>query len=126
MVISQTKYILIVDDSLDQQALLKLVLEKNGYKIECRSNGEEALELLHSGLKMPDTILLDLNMPGMGGLGFRQVQKQDPLLRNIPVIIMSGVDDLKNSQQDTNLNILQKPFSILNLIDIVERNSDLH
>lgn len=123
---SASKHILIIDDSLDQQTLLKIILEANGYTTECRSNGEEALQLLHSDARLPDAILLDLNMPIMGGLEFRKAQQQDPLLKDIPVVIMSGENDLTSTRKKTNSEVLTKPFTIANLIEIVSRNSYLH
>jgi CheY-like chemotaxis protein len=125
MITEKTKYILIIDDSLDQQSLLKMVLEKKGYSTECQSNAEDALKFLKSNRKKPDTILLDLNMPGMGGLGFRQIQRNDPTLKNIPVLIMSGIDDPQGTESKINLKILKKPFSIVQLLEMVEQTFSL-
>jgi len=122
----QTNHILIVDDSPDQQFLLKMLLESRGYTTECTSNGEEALNLLRSREEMPHAILLDLNMNVMDGFEFRQLQCADPLLRDIPVIVVSGQDDIDSIQAKMNSDVIQKPLSISALFETLERNSGLH
>lgn len=121
-----SKYILIVDDSLDQRMLLKMLLESNGYKTQYTSNGEEALNLLHSCQMMPEAILLDLNMPVMGGFDFRQRQLVDPLLKNIPVLVMSGEENTTMIRAKTNLDVIKKPFSIGDLMAALARSVQLH
>ena len=122
----QTKHILIVDDSPDQQFLLKLLLESKGYTTESTPNGLEALILLRSGKNMPQTILLDLNMDVMNGFEFRQQQRADPLLRDIPVIVVSGELDMGAVVAQTNTEVLQKPFAISTLLAALERKTRLH
>lgn len=119
---NKRKHILIVDDSLDNQTLLKMLLEAKGYNVDCTSNGEEALCLLHSGTKLPDIILLDLRMPVMDGFDFRQLQCEDPSLKHIPVIIMSGDDNTSVTKLKTNSEVLQKPLNISTLMATLERN----
>ncbi len=120
------KHVLIVDDSLDQQMLLKILLESRGYTIDCTQNGEDALKLLYSMTKMPQIILLDLNMPQMGGLDFRQVQRSDPILKDIPVVIMSGEEDVASFNSCTHAEVLTKPLTILALMEALERNMSVH
>lgn len=121
-----SKHILIVDDSLDQQMLLKMVLEANGYTTECTPNGKEALIVLRSGKNIPQTILLDMNMDVMGGLEFRQQQCEDPLLKDIPVIVVSGENDISAVRTQMNSYVIQKPLSISSLIEALQCHSKLH
>jgi CheY-like chemotaxis protein len=110
--------------------LLKTLLDAKGFSTECTSNGKEALSLLRSVKmskgKLPRVILLDLNMPVMGGIDFRRIQQNDPFLKDIPVVIMSGESDMAKTRKQTNAEVLMKPLNILKLIEALERNSKLH
>lgn len=123
---NQTKHILIVDDCPDLQFLLKMLLEARGYTTECTPNGKEALRLLRSFHVMPQTILLDMNMDVMGGLEFRQTQCADPMLKDIPVIVMSGEGDMVSIGAKMNSDFIQKPLNISSLMAALERNSRVH
>lgn len=122
----QPKHILIVDDSPEQRFLLKYLLESKGYTTESTSNGEEALILLRSRKDKPQTILLDMNMDTMDGFQFRKIQSADPSLRNIPVIVVSGEEDMKSIQIKMRSEVVKKPLSISSLMDVLKRNSRLH
>ncbi len=122
----EPKHILIVDDSSEQRLLLKSILEAKGYTAECTANGREALILLRSRKRKPQTILLDLNMEIMDGFEFRQNQIADPLLRDIPVVVVSGEDDMSVIRAQVNTVVIQKPLNISLLLSVVERSSRLH
>jgi len=123
----QSKQILLVDDSSDQQILLRKLLEANGYTVDCTSNGAEALSLLNSCNTLPEMILLDLRMPIMDGISFRDNQVADPRLREIPVVLMTGDDEIEVIRAKTNsTDILVKPFNISSLLETVRRNFKLH
>ena len=85
--------ILVVDDSATMRRVLIQSLEKIGFpKIIPASSGEEALEILS---KNPiDLVVLDIEMPGMNGLAVLWMMKRDPLLKEIPVIVISGAEEL--------------------------------
>ncbi len=85
--------ILVVDDSATMRRVLIQSLEKIGFPtIIPASSGEEALEILS---KNPiDLVVLDIEMPGMNGLAVLWMMKRDPLLKEIPVIVISGAEEL--------------------------------
>ena len=83
--------ILLVEDNNHIREALQCLLEGEGYLVRLASNGQEALEVLASN-SLPDLILLNLEMPIMDGFQFREVQKQDPKIASIPVILMSAAD----------------------------------
>lgn len=116
------KFILVVDDSVDNQNLLKLLLQSTGFQVKCASNGMEALDLLRELNTFPDLILLDLQMPLMDGYEFRKEQKMNLKIKNIPVIIMSGSEDTANFE---NLlapaGILAKPLNIATILDTISK-----
>lgn len=126
-IIGNDKRVLIIEDSIDMQSLLKLILEGQGYLVECRSNGEEALQMLNSCNQLPDLILLDLRMPIMDGYDFIKLKKQISRFNDIPVVVMTGEDDSEGlSSSGQAHNILRKPLSMLSVIETVARNFYLH
>ncbi len=96
--------ILLVEDDLADQKLIKNTLQnqKVANELHAVSSGEEALDLLYhrgdhvNGTAQPDLILLDLNMPGMGGKEFLRQIKDDEGLKQIPVVILTT----SNSERD--------------------------
>jgi CheY-like chemotaxis protein len=89
---SSGKRILVVEDDPILSSALKMVLEWEGYHVDCAANGEEALDHLRLSQENPDLILLDVMMPVLNGHLFREEQKSDPAINNIPVIVVSAVD----------------------------------
>lgn len=122
-----TKHVLIIDDSIEIQILLRVLLEAKGYQIDCTSNGEEALRLLQRTDHLPDLILLDLQMPIMDGESFLKRHHENLRIQNIPVVIISGDDHIRDNGRRTDVaEILPKPFDILSIVSAVERNSRVH
>ena len=83
--------ILIVDDELHNRRLLEVMLGPEGFHLLTAASGEEALAMVAQ--EHPDLILLDIMMPGMDGYRVVCEIKGDPATRNIPVIIVSALDD---------------------------------
>lgn len=83
--------ILLIEDDTIEVMKLERTLSKveTKHKIVKASNGEEALDILNSGEKLPDIILLDLNMPRMSGIEFLEVVKDDIILQYLPTIILT-------------------------------------
>ena len=82
------KKILLIEDEDVIIDLLQRKLEKEGYEIEVAHDGQEGLDKMKK-IK-PDLVLLDIIMPKLGGLEVMEKKKQNPELRNIPVIIISN------------------------------------
>jgi CheY-like chemotaxis protein len=80
----------IEDDTIEtmklQRTVSKLQLKHN--IIEAK-NGEQALEILKASTKLPDIILLDLNMPRMSGIEFLEILKADPNFKYLPTIVLT-------------------------------------
>jgi two-component system, NtrC family, sensor kinase len=85
------KRILAVDDSLTHLEALGDALRGEGYDVALATSGEMALDLL--AVQHVDCILLDLRMPGIGGEETCRRIKSAPLLRDIPLLIVTGVED---------------------------------
>ena len=103
--------VLIVDDTLANIQILEQALGHD-YTIQSAASGPAALSLLQESIK-PDLILLDVIMPGMDGYEVCRRIKQDPAARHIPVIFVSGLDQLKDQQRGFDLgavDYITKPF----------------
>lgn len=84
--------ILVVDDALVNRSLLKKALGTEGYRILEAENGVQALAMLHAQPGI-DLLLLDVVMPEMGGYEVMERMRQDPVLSDIPVVIVTGNED---------------------------------
>jgi sigma-B regulation protein RsbU (phosphoserine phosphatase) len=103
--------LLVVDDDVMNVDLLKVRLEIEGYDVATAANGRQALE--HLRAHGCDLVLLDIVMPEMDGYAVLQTMKSDATLRNLPVIMISGLDDLNSVAQCIELgadDYLPKPF----------------
>jgi two-component system, NtrC family, sensor kinase len=85
------KQILAVDDSPTYREELASALRDEGYDVISARSGEEAIELL--GVQSVDCILLDLIMPGIGGKETCRRLKNSPLIRDIPIVILTSAED---------------------------------
>jgi CheY-like chemotaxis protein len=83
--------ILIVDDDRHNTETLAIMLGSEDYLISTATNGEDALE--QATLKQPDLVLLDIMLPGMDGYEVAARIKSNPATANIPVIMVSALDD---------------------------------
>lgn len=86
--------ILIVDDVEENRTVLARRLEREGYEVQSAESGEAALQRIADGTF--DLVLLDVLMPGMDGFAVLERIKGDPKTRNIPVIMISALDDLSS------------------------------
>jgi CheY-like chemotaxis protein len=114
--------ILVVEDESGQREALAEVLSRLGYEVQCAANGSEALDLMRHSESLPELILLDLMMPVMDGWEFRAAQRKDRALADVPVVVLSALDDTaKKSVQDGAAAFLSKPLRWQALLSVVER-----
>jgi CheY-like chemotaxis protein len=111
--------ILIVEDDVDMRESLGEILQCEGYRVAAAANGREALDHLRQA-EAPCIILLDLMMPVMSGWEFRQEQRDDPRLAQIPVAVLTGV---RNSVEQIStlgaVGYFQKPVDLPALLATV-------
>jgi CheY-like chemotaxis protein len=103
--------LLIDDDELIQVSILA-VLEGLGHRPTVTSNGEDALTLVEGGF-CPDVVLLDMNMPGLGGAG--TLPRLRALRPKVPILLATGRSDqsaLDLVAQYPNVILLPKPFGM--------------
>jgi CheY-like chemotaxis protein len=112
--------ILVVDDELGAIEVVATALEDEGYRVLSAANGRHGLEKLAEGTV--DLAVIDFMMPLMDGVGMGRTMKEDPALRNIPIIMMSAVgESLVRERFDGYTAFLRKPFRISALLDVVRR-----
>lgn len=106
------KTILIVDDSVENLQLLSACL-RDKYQIKIAKNGLKAMELLIQGVKI-DLVLMDVEMPEMDGFEACKRIKSDPVLRMIPVIFLTALNDIVNESKGFDCggsDFITKPFN---------------
>ena len=115
--------ILCVEDEAGMLDLLRLILESAGYSFLGAQNGLEGLEKMYS--ERPDLILLDLMLPEMDGAEVLLRKKQDPAIRDIPVIAVTALaspfDQLMWKRHTEIKDYVTKPFRRKELLNTVER-----
>ena len=108
--------VLIVDDSPDALAIAKARLVKEDIEIVCAENGPVAIELTRR--EKPDLILLDIDMPDMSGFDVCRILKEEPDLKMIPIIFLTGSDDTQDRVKGLDfgaVDYVTKPFDAFEL-----------
>lgn len=123
------KTVLIVDDEMDMRLYVSTLLESHGYRPIARRDGEDGMTSVHE--HRPDLIILDIMMPGDGGVVMYSRLKNDPDLAAIPVVMLSAVSRssfrhflaMLNAQRSTPIPepraYLEKPVEHDHLIQVV-------
>lgn len=110
--------ILVVEDEVHIQRLIKLVLEKHKFEVDTASSGEEALQRLKTEAR-PDMILLDILMPGVDGLSVLRTLKTTAEFKDIPVVMLTALAQENVVLQGIKLgakDYIRKPFHPTELV----------
>ena len=111
--------ILLVEDTDDVGDAMADILEAKGYAVARARNGAEALAALRRD-ETPCLIVLDLFMPGMSGVEFRRIQRADPTIAGIPVIVVSGVAGMVREMESMGVvRCFRKPVDLGELLGVV-------
>lgn len=104
--------VLVVEDDVAIRRLVKMVLEREGYRVDVASDGLEAV--LKLGVSDYDVIVLDLMMPNLDGFSFMNtLAENDPArLRKIIVTSAASPATIKERMQGAPYDLLAKPFDI--------------
>ncbi len=112
--------VLIVDDDFEVRDSLGDVLLESGYQVALAADGQEALELLAGGLR-PFAIILDVMMPVVDGIQFRALQRRDPAIADIPVVILSADRYVESRAGELQAAAyLTKPARIESILGLLE------
>lgn len=85
---TSTQKILVADDEVFMLRLLEMTFQKGGYEVVSCRDGREALAAATTA--QPQLIVLDIMMPGLDGLGALRLLKENPVTKNIPVVVLSA------------------------------------
>jgi CheY-like chemotaxis protein len=114
-------FVLVVDDDVSAKEGLSELLHTKGYTVLQAENGQIALDILKKMPRLPCLIVLDLAMPVMDGRAFLKVRVRDPIIRDIPVVVVSG-----NVQGGVPLEgidaYLRKPVKVERLIEVIDQH----
>ncbi len=117
--------VLLVDDEVDLCELGSSILERYGYRVETAGSGEEALEIYQRAAAGIDLVILDVNMPGMGGYKCLQALRQiDP---QVKIVVASGYSPHLCEQDLLALGayaFIAKPFELETLLAVVRTAID--
>jgi len=125
----EKRTVLVVEDEEDILALLQFNLIKAGYEVVCAADGEEGLQKIKE--QLPDLMLLDLMLPGIGGLDIcRQIRSTEKTAK-LPIIMLTARGEEADVVQGLELgadDYMTKPFSIKVLLARIQtalrRNSE--
>jgi putative two-component system response regulator len=123
---TDTDYILAVDDTPASLRLLTHILNSEGYQVRSAINGELALHA--AAAQPPQLILLDVNMPEMDGFEVCRRLKQQPQLRDIPVIFVSALSEMQDKLTGFDIGAVDyvtKPFQRGELLARVRTHLEL-
>ncbi len=121
----QTATILVIDDEADLLSTIQTRLEWNKFKVFTALNGRQGLETAAS--QKPDLILLDNNMPEMSGLEMLEQMRENPELKDIPVIMVTAVCEPQKIEAASSLGVtdyITKPFDFSDLMEKITQVLD--
>lgn len=119
----EKRRVLVVDDEENLRKLLKLNLEATGkFMVETLANVKDLLDTLH--MFKPEVILLDMLMPGLGGLEACEMLNRDPLGQGVPIIVLSSLakdGDKRAAYGKGVVDYLVKPIEKDDLVAKIEK-----
>ena len=110
-------HVLIVEDDEDLREMMAQILTLEGFETATATNGRDALEYLRRS-DAPQLILLDLMMPVMDGWEFQRERSRDPILADVPVVVLSAMDETRAAGAATH-EFLKKPLDFDRLLQLV-------
>jgi CheY-like chemotaxis protein len=111
--------ILVVDDDVTIRLLIQDILDDVFYKVMLVADGAAALTAMET--VVPDLVTLDLDMPGIHGGQVLELIRQKEHLRDVKVVIISSATLIAPRVKELAQAILQKPFDIDDLLDVIQR-----
>lgn len=117
-----SRTVMVVEDYEDNRFMMKWWLEVRGYRVVEASNGLEAVRVAQ--LECPDLILMDLSLPLIDGLTAALRIREFKYLRDVPIVVISGHDEVKFCQAALTAGcneFVTKPINLDQLEDLLNR-----
>jgi two-component system cell cycle response regulator DivK len=114
--------ILVVEDDLDNQDVIRRMLEMTGHVVTIAHNGSEGLKVVQE--LRPDLIMMDMSMPELDGWTLTQIIKANPELSSIPIIAVTSHamrEDQKRAKEVGCDAYMSKPIDYFKLNEMVQR-----
>ncbi|MET0718504.1 MAG: response regulator, partial [Pseudoxanthomonas sp.] len=109
--------VMVVDDSLTMRKVTGRVLERHNFEVTVARDGVEALERLEE--RVPDLMLLDIEMPRMDGYELATAMKADPRFKDVPIVMITSRTGDKHRQRAMEIGVqryMGKPYQELDLM----------
>ncbi len=118
------KKVLVVDDSAAFSLMLqKALLMRGEFKVDTAKNGQEALDHLKEDI--PNLIMLDIEMPVMGGIEFLEAIRKDISYNDIPIMVMTSNKSREIIQKAVSLGVSDYMLKPANMQTIYEKISKI-
>jgi len=111
---------MLVEDDFMLRAHMSELLASEGYLVSCAADGAEALDRLERE-PPPVAIVLDIVMPRMNGVSFREAQLQSPTLREIPTIAVTALHGAADVRSLGFEDIIAKPVQFDRLVEALAK-----
>jgi CheY-like chemotaxis protein len=117
-----TTTVAIIEDDPNTREVFRIILEHDGHRVIEAADGPTALSLVRA--ELPDVVLLDLGLPGMGGAAVVEALRSDPSTASVPIIVVSA--SVQNEARQWALHLgcydfIEKPCELRVLTAAVER-----
>ncbi len=120
-IVRRQPLIMVVDDSITMRKVTSRVLERNDMEVTTAKDGLDAVEKIQD--RVPDLVLLDIEMPRMDGYEFATYMRNDPRLKAVPIIMITSRTGEKHRQRAMEIGVdryLGKPYQEADLLRNVE------
>lgn len=124
MRVSPISLLLVEDDALISE-MYERIFSKEGIRTEKAANGEEALKKLESMSPKPDIIILDIILPKMSGIEVLDHLRNNPALKNIPVVVLSNLgsnDDMEDAlSRGADMYLIKSKNDLKTIVQKIKR-----
>ena len=115
-------WVLVCDDTVSIRLLIRINLELAGFEVREAGDGESALALLRGSRQRPAVLILDAQMRPMDGWGAIAAIRDDPDLRDLPVVMVTAALQQRERERSVAAGVdafVAKPFEPVDLVDLV-------